>query len=55
VYEDGVCNPLEPVEMEGGEHVKIKMEEKKRRKIDFEPIKLKNKISIKKILKGNMI
>ncbi|MCK4476562.1 MAG: antitoxin family protein [Methanophagales archaeon] len=49
VYEKGVFKPLEPVEMEEGEHVKIKMEEKKRREIDFEPIKLKNKISIKKI------
>jgi len=37
------------VELEEGEHVKIRMEEKKRRKIDFEPIKLKNRISIKKI------
>jgi len=49
VYEEGVFKPLEPVELEEGEHVKIRMEEKKRRKIDFEPIKLKNKISIGKI------
>jgi predicted DNA-binding antitoxin AbrB/MazE fold protein len=49
VYEKGVFKPLEPVELEEGEHVKIRMEEKKRRKIDFEPIKLKNRISIKKI------
>jgi predicted DNA-binding antitoxin AbrB/MazE fold protein len=49
VYEKGVFKPLEPVELEEGEHVKIRTEEKKRRKIDFEPIKLKNRISIKKI------
>jgi predicted DNA-binding antitoxin AbrB/MazE fold protein len=49
VYEKGVFKPLKPVELEEGEHVKIRMEEKKRRKIDFEPIKLKNRISIKKI------
>ena len=49
VYEKGVFKPLEPVELEEGEHTKIRMEEKKRREIDFEPIKLKNKISIEKI------
>jgi len=49
VYEDGVFKPLEPVELKEREHVKIRMEEKKRREIDFEPIKLKNKISIEKI------
>ena len=49
VYEDGVFKPLEPVELKEREHVKIRMEEKKRREIDFEPIKLKNKISVEKI------
>ena len=49
VYEKGVFKPLEPVEMEEGEKMKIRMEEEKRREIDFEPIKLKNKISIEKI------
>jgi len=49
VYEKGVFKPLEPVEMEEGKHVKIRMEGKKRREIDFEPIKLKNKLSIEKI------
>jgi len=49
VYEDGVFKPLEPVELKEREHVKIRMEEKKRREIDFESIKLKNKISVEKI------
>ena len=49
VYEKGVFKSLEPVEMEEGEKMKIRMEEEKRREIDFEPIKLKNKISIEKI------
>ncbi|MBC8520801.1 MAG: antitoxin family protein [Methanomicrobia archaeon] len=49
VYEKGVFKPLEKVEMEEGEHAKIRMEEKKRGEIDFEPIKLKNKISVEKI------
>ena len=49
VYEKGVFKPLEPVELEEGEKMKIRMGEKKRREIDFEPIKLKNKISIEKI------
>jgi predicted DNA-binding antitoxin AbrB/MazE fold protein len=47
VYEKGVLKPLESVELREGEHVKIKREEKKRRELDFEPIKLQNKISIK--------
>ena len=49
VYEKGMFKPLEPVELEEGEHTKIRMDEKKRREIDFEPIKLRNKISVKKI------
>jgi len=49
VYEKGVFKPLEHVELEEGEKMKIRMGEKKRREIDFEPIKLKNKISIEKI------
>ncbi len=49
VYEKGVLRPLESVELLEGEHVKIKLEEKKKRELDFEPIKLQNKISIKKI------
>jgi len=49
VYEDGVFKPLEKVELKEGEQLKIRMEEKKRREIDFAPIKLKNKVSIGKI------
>ncbi len=49
VYEDGVFKPLEKVELKEGEHAKIRMEEKKKGEIDFEPIKLKNKISVEKI------
>ena len=49
VYEKGVLKPLKSVELVEGEHVKIKLEEKKKRELDFEPIKLQNKISIKKI------
>ena len=55
VYEKGVLRPLESVELLEGEHVKIKLEEKKRRELDFEPIKLQDKISIKKIIKRKMI
>jgi len=46
VYEDGVFKPLEKGEMKKGEQVKNRIEEKKKREIDFEPIKLKNKVSI---------
>jgi predicted DNA-binding antitoxin AbrB/MazE fold protein len=49
VYEDGVFKPLEKVELKEGEQLKIRMEEKRRREIDFAPIKLKNKVSIGKI------
>ena len=49
VYENGVFKPLEPVELKEGEKMEIIMEEKKKREIDFEPIKLKNKVSIKRI------
>lgn len=56
VYEDGVFKPLGKVEMKEGEQVKIRIEEKKKREIDFEPIKLKNKVSIEKIegLRGEL-
>jgi len=56
VYEDGVFKPLEKVEMKEGERVKIRIEEKKKSEIDFEPIKLKNKVSIEKIeeLRGEL-
>jgi hypothetical protein len=35
--------------MKEGEKMEIRLEEKKKREIDFEPIKLKHKVSIKRI------
>jgi predicted DNA-binding antitoxin AbrB/MazE fold protein len=49
VYKNGVLKPLEPVELEEGEKMEIRLEEKKKREIDFEQIKLKHKVSIKRI------
>ena len=49
VYKNGVLKPLEPVELEEGAKMEIRLEEKKKREIDFEPIKLKHKVSIKRI------
>ena len=49
VYENGVFKPLEKVELKEGEKMEIRLEEKKKREIDFEPIKLKQKVSIKRI------
>ena len=49
VYENGVFKPLRKVELNEGEQLKIRMEEKKKREIDFAPIKLKNKVPIGKI------
>ena len=49
VFEKGMLKPLEPVELEEGEKMEIRLEEKKKRDIDFEPIKLKHKVSIKRI------
>ena len=45
IYEDGVFKPLEKVDLKEGEKVKIRIE----KKIDFEPIRLKKKVSIEKI------
>ncbi|RLI89527.1 MAG: antitoxin [Archaeoglobales archaeon] len=45
IYEDGVFKPLEKVDLREGEKVKIRIE----KKIDFEPIRLKKKVSIEKI------
>jgi len=49
VYEKGVFKPLEKVDLQEGERARIRMEGEKRRRIDFEPVKLRNKISIEKI------
>jgi len=49
VFEKGVFKPLEKVELKEGEKMKIRLEEKKKREIDFELIKLKHKVSIKRI------
>ena len=49
VYEKGVFKPLEKVELKKGEKMEIQLEEKKKREIDFEPIKRKHKVSIKRI------
>ena len=45
VYENGAFKPLEKVDLKEGEKVKIRIE----KKIDFEPIRLKKKVSIEKI------
>ncbi|OGM11059.1 hypothetical protein A2Z22_03655 [Candidatus Woesebacteria bacterium RBG_16_34_12] len=48
VYKDGVFKPLgKVVEVKEGERVKVRIE----KKIDFEPIKLKKRITIEKIMK----
>jgi len=48
VYTGGVFKPLgKVVEVKEGETVKVRIE----KKIDFEPIKLKNRITIEKIMK----
>ena len=49
VYEKGVFKPLEKVELVEGVRTRIKIEGEKRRKIDFEPVKLREKVSIEKI------
>ncbi len=48
VYERGVFKPLgKVVELKEGERVKVRIE----KKIDFEPIKLRKRITIERIMK----
>ncbi|MFZ2197679.1 MAG: antitoxin family protein, partial [Thermodesulfovibrionales bacterium] len=48
IYEGGVFKPLvKVIEVKEGERVKVRIE----KKIDFEPIKLKKRITIDKIMK----
>lgn len=49
VYESGVFKPLGKVaELVDGERVKIRIE----RKLDFEPIKLKKRITIERVMEA---
>ncbi len=48
IYEGGVFKPLgKVIEVKEGERVKVRIE----KKIDFEPIKFKKRITIDKIMK----
>lgn len=49
VYEHGVFKPLAQVELEEGERVTIRVEETRVRKLGFEPIKLRKKITVEKL------
>ena len=46
IYEDGVFKPLKKVDLREGERLKVRIE---KRKLNFEPIRLKTRISVKKI------